>query len=334
MAYGKKAKSDLGTVVLWILALVVLAYIFVPGFSDKISGIFGPSEGVVVEPDTGVVNTKDCPSDLTTTYTINIQNALTSTATNVDSEYFIFNGNKLVKEGATGSDGTVDVDLSCGKDYSLLLVNTSVESGHYSKVLPLQARIPEDTVNAQVYRFGNVKILSIVNPADPSRRSNASFTANGVKNFELSISSNLSERAVNKPTIMCEVPTSNMSELTIDSFSDGTKVIEITALPKRISASSGQQYYAFQYDGLLSPQSGVISSSGTLTAGSNGVGDVSTGDMTCKVIDVGPYKDPDYKIATSIEEAFPEAFEDSAQADVGAPDSATKSFNFVNEAGY
>jgi len=91
-----------------------------------------------------------CPTDGTTTYTLNVQDELATTATNLDAEYFFFNGNKLIKEGTTGSDGTVNVDVACGKDYNLLLINTTAGSGSYGKVIELKARSSDDTVNAEL----------------------------------------------------------------------------------------------------------------------------------------------------------------------------------------
>jgi hypothetical protein len=336
MVLGKGAKTQFGTVLVWIVILGVIAYVFnFGGFQGKVNDFLGTGEAGE-EDATGVTPEalKNCPTDGTSTFTLNVQDELTSSATNVDAEYYIFNGNKLIKEGTTGTDGTVDVDVACGKDYKLLLLNTTSNTGRYSKILDMKARIAEDTINAQLVEFGQINILGIENPADPSRNANVSLPAGATKNFELKFTANETEGGYNKPILMCEALVSNITDINIGSFSDGTPVKELTSLPKRISASSGEQYYAFEYGKMLTPGSGVVSANGNLVASSSATAS-TTADMTCRIVDQATWKSTDYKVATSVNEGFPTGPENTESlANVGGPDSNAVSYSFIHASGY
>ena len=161
------------------LVVVGLFLAYQGGYLNNFLGGLDSGSGSGVEPTD--VTTKQCPTTGISTYTINVQDELASTATNVDAEYYLFNGQKLIKEGTTGSDGTVDVDVTCGKDYQLLLLNTTATagSGAYSKILDLKARTAADTINAELVMFGNGLINAIQNPTDLS--SNTTLVAGGTK---------------------------------------------------------------------------------------------------------------------------------------------------------
>jgi hypothetical protein len=330
--YNKKAESDILKIVVIVAVGLLIANLV--GVIDLSQYIGTSSE----KPSVDLTDeaTKNCPTTGTTTYTINVQDALTSTATNVDAEYFIFNGNKLIKEGTTGSDGTVDVDVTCGKDYKLLLVNTTagLSNGLYQGVYDLKARISADTLNAKLYDVGSGKILGIENPADPSGNANVSLTAGATKNFDLKFVANSTEDGFNKPIIMCEANVTEISSINLASFSDGTTVKEVTSLPKRLSPSSGQQYYAWEYPKILTPNMGVVTASGNLVV-SGSVTPAATSDMTCILIDQATWKSSDYKTASSIDEGFKIGPENTETlADTGGPDSTTSSYTFTHSGGY
>lgn len=335
---NKKAQGDGMKIIGIILVLGLVAYVFnFGGFADTVSGWGGDADGldgITDEPTSD--STKNCPTTGTSTYTINVQDELTASATDVDAEYFIFNGNKLIKEGTTGSDGTVDVDMTCGKDYKLLLLNTTAGTGNglYSKILDIQARVAEDTINAELVTFGEGKILGIENPADPSRNANVSLEAGATKQFELKFVANKTERGYNRPILMCEVNVSAISTVSVGSFSDGTSVVSVDSLPKRVTATGGDTYYAWEYPKMLTPSVGVITASGSITA-LGSVTPSTTDDMTCKIIDQATWKTSGYKTATSIDDAFKTGAENvQTLADVGGPDSSTSSYTYVHSGGY
>lgn len=326
---NRKGEANLLVIVVIVALLGFLAYN--AGYLEMPKS---SSDGIVGEPSS--TTTQNCPTTGITTYTLNVQDELTSTATNIDSEYYIFNGNKLIKEGTTGSDGTVDVDVTCGKDYKVLLLNTSSGSGNgaYSKVIDLKARTSADTMNIELVKFGEAKILGIENPADPSRLANVSLSAGATKNFEIKFVANKTETGYNRPIIMCEVNVSAISSVNIGSFSDGTSVVEVTTFPKRVSASAGDTYYAWEYPKMLTPNMGVIGASGSIQVLSS-VTPSTTDDMTCLLVDQATWKTSNYKTASSIENAFKTGPENTETlSDVGGPDSATSSYTFVHDGGY
>lgn len=305
MALNKRGKTEIGTVFMWIAIALVIAYVAnFNGFQGTVNNMFMAAPSA---PINGVpLSSGQCPTDGTSTYTLNVQDALTSTATDVSASYYIFNGNKLIKEGTTGSDGTVSVDVACGKDYELLLLNATTDTGYYSKVIDLNARISEDTINAGLIGFGQAKILGVENPAansDSWEQWNVNLPANTVKQFNIKFVSNRTEDGFNKPVIMCQANISAISSVTLSTFSDGTPVTVVSTLPKRITATSGYQYYAWEYGKMLTPTSGVVTASGSITSLSSAT--PSTTDyMTCILVDQATWATSGYKTSTSVADGF------------------------------
>lgn len=340
MALSKTGKTEMTTVLVWVAVALLLAYVVnFNGFQNTVNNLFGSRD---VPSTSGNVNVgrgtppelASCPTTGTTTYTLNVQNALTSTATNVIAEYFVFDNNKLVKEGVTDSTGTASFEVSCGKNYKLVLLNSTIGTGLYSKVIDLQARTARDTVNEKLVAFGGARILSIENPADPARSPNVSLSAGATKNFELKFVANVTDRGFNRPIIMCQANVTSIQRVAIGSFSDGTQVVPVTNLPRRVTASAGYQYYAWEYPKMLTPTMGVITASGSITAQSSTA--PSTSDsMSCRLVDQATWKTSSYKTASSPEEAFKTGPENTETlADVGAPDSSVAFLYFTSTGGY
>lgn len=338
MSMNKKAEISMMSVIIIVLVLGLGAYALdLGGFKAKVDNAFSKPAGTTGTPSgqPTTATTANCPSSGTTTLTLNVQDALTSSATNVNAEYYVFGGNKLLKEGSTGSDGTVDISLTCGSDYKILLVNTSAStSGAYPKVVDYQARVAADSLNAELATVGTSKILGIENPSDPSRNANVSIVAGQSVNFDLKFTVNSTEDAINRPIIMCQANISAIKDVQINSFSDGTKVVEVTNLPKRLSATSNYQYFAFEYPALLTQAQGVRVASGSITA-QGSVNPVTNDKMTCLVVDQAMWKKANYKTSTGVDDGFvigPENTE--TLADVGAADSATAMYYWGNSGGY
>lgn len=335
-----------GMTIIVIALLVVAAYMFVPSVKTGIDGIFNkqatpaPSSSEsspAIDTPTSETTT-NCPSTMKTSLTINIQDELTSSATNINSEYYIFNGNSLVLEGNTGTDGTDTVDVTCGKDYSVVLLNTtagaSATTGAYAKTEKVQARYSTQPLNVQLTRFGTAKILGIENPADPARNANVSLTAGGTKNFDLKFSANYTEKGFNKPTIMCQVNSTEIQDVNGNTFSDGTEVVETTSLPTRVSANAGFKYYGFVYPKMLTPAMGVRTLGGTIVV-ANSITPGTTSMMNCTVIDQATWKTADYKIATKPEDGFKEGMENTENNnDVGGGDATQVPYYFYSSGGY
>lgn len=331
-----KGEAKIGTIIVIGLIIGLIAYVGnFGGFADTVNS-WGGSDSETSEDGLSDTSTKDCPTTGVTTYTVNVQDELTASATNVDAEYFIFNGNKLIKEGTTGSDGTVDVDVTCGKDYKMLLLNTTAGSGQgaYSKIVDLNARISADTMNVELVKFGEAKILGIENPADPSRLANVTLTAGATKNFELKMVANATEKGYNRPIVMCQVNISSISTVDIGSFSDGTQVLDVTSLPKRVSASAGYAYYAWEYPKMLTPAVGVITASGNIVALASVTPSI-VDSMSCIIVDQATWKNSGYKTSSSIEAGFITGPENTETlADIGGPDATASTYTYVHAGGY
>lgn len=332
----KGAEMSLATILIVVLVLGLGAYALdLGGFKEKVDNVLNkPASPSTGSTGPSAATTANCPSSGTTTLTLNVQDALASTATNIDAEYYIFSNNKLFKEGATGTDGTVDVSLTCGSDYKILLVNTTTGSnGAYPKVLDYQARVATDSLNANLDTVGTVKILGIENPSDPARNSNVSIGAGSAVNFDLKFAVNSTEDAINRPTILCQANSSSIKSISINTFSDGTKVVS-SSIPKRLSPTSGYQYFSFEYPGILSQAQGVRIASGVVTALGT-VSPVTNDKMTCIVVDNAMWKKASYKTAASIDDGFTISMENTeSNSDVGAADSAPNYLYFGNTGGY
>ena len=338
MAY-KNGKTEIATVLVWVLIVGVIAYVAnFGGFKDTINGFGGggstpqPITQPVTTPGSApLTDTANCPTDGTTTLTVNVEDALTSASTSRYPEYYIFNGNQLIKEGNFSSSATT-VSLSCGKDYDVFLVDTALISGMYGKVVKFQARLAQETLNVEMVRFGGAKILAIENPAgDYNSLYNATLTASGSKTIQIKFTANETEKGYNKPIILCEVSTSNITTFDVIKFDDGTPVKSVPC-PSRISASSGFRTICAEYGEMLDQVDGVITADVKVQAGSVAPG---PGGLTCRLLDQADYKLSGYKSAKSISEAFKFGAENTdTVTNVGAYDSATSTFGWLNEDGY
>jgi len=341
MAINKKAEMKAGTVILIaVVALLVLAYVNNwNGFADMIKGQgsdSGSGSGSGSSGQPTPTTTVNCPSTGITSLTINVQDALTSTATNVNSEYFVFNGNKLIKEGTTGSDGTDTISLTCGQDFKIMLVNTTAGNGVglYSETFDYPARIASDSINKELVTQGTSLIVGIENPNDPAGNANATIAAGGSADFLLKFKSNHSERGYNQPIILCQVNISGIKEVVFaDTFSNDKAAIEASK-PDRVSATSNYKYYTVGYPEMLPQSAGTISIRAVINAQASTA--PSTADsMSCKIVDKATWKTSSYKTATSPETGFLFGAENTETlADVGGTDSAAVSYYFVNSGGY
>lgn len=341
MAFNKHGKTEIGTVLMWVLIIGAIAYVAdFGGFQDTINNMLGSTQVSPVpgaQAPSGLISATDCPTDGTTTYTINVQDALATTATSRYPEYYIFNGNQLIKEGTLSSTAST-VSLSCGKDYQLLLVNTTAGNGatHYPVIIDLKARVAQQTVNTEIMLAGDSKIYKIINPlegASSTYYNNMSIGVSTTKSWEIQFGANHTARAINKPIILCDVNVSEILTISLDSFDDGKKPVVVN-VPKRITATTGRMYYAWEYPGILEPADGVITGKGSITTTSSFPTGTNAQNMTCKLADQAMWKKSNYKTATSIADGFVTGPENTETlADVGTRDSSTAQMFFVNDNG-
>jgi len=329
-------KGEKGNTWIIIALIAVGIYLLVPSVQTSVNNIFGGIfGGTTVPTDSNLptdTNLAKCPTTGKTSYTLSVQDANAATATNFEAQYYVFNGDGMVKDGnaGTGSDGTVDFDVTCGKDYELIVLNQSVVTGAYSVRIPLKARTAEQTVGAAVTRFGTPHIVGIENPDDPAGGANVSLAAGQTKGFLIKFNSNVTNRGTNKPIIMCQVNTTSIQTVTYNSFSDGKAITTPASTPTRITASAGYKYYSVEYPGMLLSEQGTVGLSGTITAVA-AVTPATVDYMECIIVDQATTPTSQYKTAKTIDTAFVFGPEDpdSPSTNVGAVDSSKVQYEYA-----
>lgn len=316
---NKSGKSDLMTLVIVLAIVGVVAYMGnFSGFQDTVKGFLGKSSATGSSNNVGSnLQTSTCPSTGTTSVTLNTHDKLATAATNVQAEYYIFDGNTLVKSGTT-SAGTASFDLTCGKSYKGIVLNTTAGTGAYAETFTVDAFAASSTQNLNLVQFGGAQIKKIY---QTDLTSNISLASNGNSAFKMDIRENVSNKGYNKPIILCQANVSSISSVTLDSQ------VTSTAIPSRISPTSGYKYYAFEYPKMLDQTIGILTLSGTITAGSTAP--ATTDSMSCIVVDQATWKKAQYS-SLSLDDGFktgPENTE-SSNADVGAVDSPASSLYF------
>jgi hypothetical protein len=309
MAINKSAKVEIGTVVVWILIAGVVAYVAnFGGFQGTVNGWFGNGNAAPANTGTGntqnapLTDTANCPTSGQTTFTVNVQDALATTSSSLYPEYYLFNGDGLITNGVLTSTANT-ITVSCGKDYTLVLLNTTAGSGFYDTEVPLQARIASQTVNTQLTQEGTAKIVGIVNPSDTARSggraANITLGATGVHNFDIQFQENASQKGFNQPIIACQANQTSIANLNILGFDTVPAVTPVTNIAplKRLQASAGYYYYLFGYPQMVTSLTPIVTAHMSVTATSQAprIGDT----ITCLLVDQAKWKHALYKTATS-----------------------------------
>ncbi len=298
-----------GTVVL-IAALLIGGYVFNIG---GVQSWFAPAE-----PVTPVGR---CPSSGLTEVTVNAQEALASSATDAEVNYYAYDNSKLVAEGST-TLGTVSFDVECGvgKTYQMIVVNETVLEGFYPEIVTITATDATDTHNFKMYQYGLPDISSIVASEDPSAGINLSGAAGRTTGFTITFVNNESASAVNKPLILCRVNISAVEDVSmsgVNEVSAKKPVREIANLP----TTAGHMFYTFEYPELVKSTDAAIKISGKLQFSASATfSDDTTNNMTCLIVDQATYQAVDYN-TISLSAGWIEAAEDETLTDVGAGDS-------------
>jgi len=350
MALNKSGKTELTTVLVWILIIGIIAYVAnFGGFKDTVNGVFGGSNannnnnantGTNTNSNTNanapLTDTANCPTSGQTTFTINVQDALATTSSSLYPEYFLFNGDGLISTGVLSSTANT-ITASCGKDYTLVLLNSTAAIGFYDTVVPLQARIASQTVNTQEIQEGTGKIVGIVNPADTARSggraANITLGATGTHNFDIQFQENATQKGFNQPIIACQANQTSVASISILGFDDGSTAVTNIAPIKRLQATGGYIYYLFGYPKMMTSLTPIVTAHMAVTATSvaPAIGD----KISCILLDQAKWKHALYKTATSPDTAFgfgPENTE-SVGTDVGAADSSSANVSF-DSSGY
>ena len=298
-----------GGMVLLIVAIAVGAIILnVGGIKDL---IFEPSV------DDDEVSVGRCPSSGLTEVTLNTQEALASSATNSLVRYYVYDNGKLIKEGATGSDGTVSFDLQCGanKKYNMLVINETDDTGSYGQVVTVDASGATDTHNVKTYEYGAVNIALLGSSVDPSGNASVAGGAGKTCGIFLTFVENETASAFNKPLIVCQ----SNSTAVVDLFFDGVTRVDAKR-PTRLALVSGNKAWTFEYDKMLLSTDAAVKLGGKIQFSAS-VAPRGTDNITCNIIDQARFKVAEYK-TLSLSEGFITAAEQKETiVDIGAPDS-------------
>ena len=314
----KGAQGVSGGMVLLIIVALVVAVVFIPGVQD----IFKPGEVRVDE----VVS--KCPSSGLTEITLNVQEALASTATNANVAYYAFDNGVLVKEGNTGTDGTVSFDLGCGANqrYTVLLINETVDTGFYPEQITVDASGPTDVHNLKMYQFGDMHIANIGSSVDPAEASNVSGGAGKTCGFVISFAVNESSSAYNKPLIMCATNTTSVVNVHLNGVTEAEG-------PSRLSTISGKKWYVWEVDKMMTSTEGAMKLTGTIQFSASTT-PYDQDNMTCSIVDQTTFKVAEYK-TLSLSEGFLEAAENTeTSSEIGGFDSNFVELAFGHTSGY
>lgn len=315
---NKKGAMSGGLIILLLVVLVLAYSQNWLGLKDLISP--GP-----VTPPTPLGK---CPSSGLTEVTINAQEALASTATNANVSYYIYDDGTLVKEGETGSDGTVSVDVACavGKTYSAIILNEKALTGFYPQQFSIDASDATFTKNLKMYEFGQINVASVVSSADPTGAANISAGTGKTCGFTVTFSNNESASGYDKPLILVLTNSSAVTDLTMDG------VTEVPSKkPQRITTPSNLIWYAFEYPSMIKSTDAAIKVSGKVQFSSSMTVDSNAGknNLSVIVVDQTAYRVAEYK-TLSLSDGFVTAAENlETQGAVGAPDSNRQTLAFV-----
>ena len=310
---NKKGAMSGGMVIL-LIALLVL------GYTQNWLGLKDLISPAPVPGSPGVPAVGKCPSSGLTEVTINAQEALASTATNANVSYYIYDDGTLVKEGDTGSDGTISVDVACaaGKTYSAIVLSEKLLTGFYRQEFTIDAGDATFTKNLKMYEFGQINVASVVSSADPTGGANFSAGTGKTCGFTVTFSNNESASGYDKPLILVLVNSTAVADITMDGVTEAT-----TKKPARITTPGGLQYYTFEYPGMIKSTDAAIKVSGKVqfSASMSVKNTAKNENMSVIVIDQSTFRVAEYK-TLSLADGFLVAAENTqTQGLVGAPDS-------------
>jgi len=237
------------------------------------------------------------PSDMKTTVTLNTGDKLATTATNVNVSYYVFNSaGKYLKEGTT-SAGTASFTVPTAGNYDVILyddTSAAVALDYlYKKVsFSTDGNSPQDravtTVNVDMVKESNTTIEAVQDPVDLD--ANVSHGAGQTVNYNLLISAETSNAAVNEPVIRVVYNSSCVESMTVKGLTEGT-------CPDRLTTATGFNDACFKDDIVLESSDGIKTYSGTILIDKTSSCPTVLGssNVTFSVLDTGIYPEADYK---------------------------------------
>jgi len=298
-----------------ILAVVVGGYFLMQG--GMLDGLFGASE-----PTDSLY-----PSDLKTTITLNTQNGLATTAEEANVSYYVFtSGGDYLKEGSTSS-GTASFTVPTGGHYKLISYKDDGTSDFLVEELTFSTdgddptKRAVQTINLELDKECGATIDAVQDPVDLDDMAAAS--AGATVKFNLLISANNSNSALNKPVIAFYANSSTVDEVNFAGLTESN-------CPDRLSAATGFRYICFPTQNRIYSSDGIVTFSGTVLIDKTNepTGEDSAND-TIYILDTGVYPNPNYKTAGYSAFVFDKAENENDNSDIGADDSDGKAFHMT-----
>jgi len=232
------------------------------------------------------------PSDLKTTITLNTQDKLATSPTDVTTDYFVFtSGGAFLSNGQTSS-GTDSFTVPTGGNYKIIAFLDSV-----TEFLPVEATFSTDgadptkrsvqTVNLELYKSSNATISTVRDPVDLD--GNVTCTAaNSACHFDVLFYATTSLATIGKPVIEIDVNSTAFDDITMSGLSE-------VPCPSRLTTESARTNWCFATGKDIPSSEGIVMYSGTLFVGA--VGAIAGDEVNVTVIDTTGYLDADYQNA-------------------------------------
>lgn len=290
-----------------------------------VAGFFLINSGVIDLGGNGNDGNSDnlAPSDLKTSVTLNTRDALATTDTNADVDYFVFKkSGEFYKSGSTSS-GSDSFDVQYGGTYELVAYDDDdAGSDYYPEMIEFTANTGEGsvkTINMALNKESNVTISSARDPVDLD--ANISASAGSTVSWQVLFEVTNSNAATKNPIIVVDVNTTSTDDVSVKGY-------EETDCPSRLSTASNRKKYCFRKEAVIKSSDGIQTVDGSIQFdATNGPSTTNPNEgINVTILDEQAYLEPGY--VTEGRSGLVIAAEDSSDSDVGAADSTTELIGF------
>lgn len=235
----------------WLIIVILLVAVVafdIGGVDSKFLHLFHKEGAAPTTPTGG--GEAVTPSSGLCEFTLNTKDALTSTNTNADVTYVIFEADSgAQKKSGSTSSGTASFDLDFGKNYKIVGYLDSGSTDYYweDEVLLEGQSAPvttftcdQPTLTGYMYLVGETP-LNTTKLRDPNDfDSNVSLPASGTASFDVLLKTSESYKGTRYPAIIFDANTTS-----IDNIECGGSTISV---PSRITTTSGYKKIAESLD--------------------------------------------------------------------------------------
>lgn len=270
------------------------------------------------------------PSDLTTTITLNTKDALATSPTNAEINWYVFKDTgEFYKEGSTSGDGQDSFDVQYGGSYKLIAYNdTSATSG--VGFLPEETAFTADTgegsvktVNMKLYKLGGLEISSARDPVDLNSQVDGDVAGTTVS-IQVLYKVNVSNTAILNPIVRVQ---GNSSCIDADGVKVSTSGYTAIDCPSRLTNVAAERDWCFKYAGVVKSGDGLRTVDGSIKF--KDATACPTGDnVTISMLDEQMYRTPGY-VTDGYLTGFLKGAEDTSDTDTGSVDSTTSKIGFA-----